>query len=250
MVNYRGSTGYGQKLADAIFKRSERRRGEGRAGRRGRGAREVSVDRSRAPRRRRRQLRRPAHELARHADAALQGGGARRRASRTSSAQLHVVLPRLSGGGVRRASRTQTAGSWTCCGSARRSAIAQGEDAGDVRRTARTTTTCTSPRPSSSTSRSRTSASRRVMVRYPREGHGMRESTHIVDSIDRSNRLVRPAFQDGLERDEVADTIRCQRQDRIDPRHAPRRQEARDQARRRQRRDARRRTRPCRAGST
>ena len=25
-----------------------------------------------------------------------------------------------------------------------------------------------------------------VMLRYPREGHGLRESTHIVDSIDRS----------------------------------------------------------------
>jgi dipeptidyl aminopeptidase/acylaminoacyl peptidase len=25
-----------------------------------------------------------------------------------------------------------------------------------------------------------------VMVRYPREGHGIRESKHVVDSIDRS----------------------------------------------------------------
>jgi dipeptidyl aminopeptidase/acylaminoacyl peptidase len=25
-----------------------------------------------------------------------------------------------------------------------------------------------------------------VMLRYPREGHGLRESAHVVDSIDRS----------------------------------------------------------------
>jgi dipeptidyl aminopeptidase/acylaminoacyl peptidase len=25
-----------------------------------------------------------------------------------------------------------------------------------------------------------------VMVRYPREGHGLREPNHVIDSIDRS----------------------------------------------------------------
>ena len=34
-----------------------------------------------------------------------------------------------------------------------------------------------------------------VMVRYPREGHGMRETKHVVDALDRSHRVVRPAFR-------------------------------------------------------
>ena len=33
-----------------------------------------------------------------------------------------------------------------------------------------------------------------VMVRYPREGHGIRESKHIVDSIDRSIRWYEGHF--------------------------------------------------------
>ncbi len=33
-----------------------------------------------------------------------------------------------------------------------------------------------------------------VMVRYPREGHGIRESKHVVDQIDRSIRVVREAL--------------------------------------------------------
>ena len=33
-----------------------------------------------------------------------------------------------------------------------------------------------------------------VMVRYPREGHGLRESKHIVDSIDRSVRWYEKYF--------------------------------------------------------
>ena len=33
-----------------------------------------------------------------------------------------------------------------------------------------------------------------VMVRYPREGHGIRESKHVVDSIDRSIRCAEALF--------------------------------------------------------
>jgi dipeptidyl aminopeptidase/acylaminoacyl peptidase len=33
-----------------------------------------------------------------------------------------------------------------------------------------------------------------VMVRYPREGHGLREPKHIVDSIDRSIRWYKKHF--------------------------------------------------------
>ena len=33
-----------------------------------------------------------------------------------------------------------------------------------------------------------------VMVRYPREGHGIRESGHVVDSIDRSIRWYEKHF--------------------------------------------------------
>jgi len=33
-----------------------------------------------------------------------------------------------------------------------------------------------------------------IMVRYPREGHGLREPKHIVDNIDRSIRWVRARF--------------------------------------------------------
>jgi dipeptidyl aminopeptidase/acylaminoacyl peptidase len=33
-----------------------------------------------------------------------------------------------------------------------------------------------------------------VMVRYPREGHGIRESNHVVDSIDRSIRWYETHF--------------------------------------------------------
>ena len=33
-----------------------------------------------------------------------------------------------------------------------------------------------------------------VMVRYPREGHGIRESKHVVDSIDRSIRWYEGNF--------------------------------------------------------
>ena len=36
-----------------------------------------------------------------------------------------------------------------------------------------------------------------VMVRYPREGHGIRESKHIVDSIDRSIRWYEKHFPAG-----------------------------------------------------
>ena len=32
-----------------------------------------------------------------------------------------------------------------------------------------------------------------VMVRYPREGHGLRETKHVVDALDRSHRLVQEA---------------------------------------------------------
>ena len=33
-----------------------------------------------------------------------------------------------------------------------------------------------------------------VLVRYPREGHGIRESRHVVDSIDRSIRWYEQHF--------------------------------------------------------
>ena len=33
-----------------------------------------------------------------------------------------------------------------------------------------------------------------VMVRYPREGHGIRESKHVVDQIDRIDQVVREAL--------------------------------------------------------
>ena len=36
-----------------------------------------------------------------------------------------------------------------------------------------------------------------VMVRYPREGHGIRESKHVVDSIDRSIRWYERHFPAG-----------------------------------------------------
>ena len=52
MVNYRGSTGYGQAFADAVFARSERQRSAGRALRRERGDAPLPVDRSRSARRR------------------------------------------------------------------------------------------------------------------------------------------------------------------------------------------------------
>jgi len=34
-----------------------------------------------------------------------------------------------------------------------------------------------------------------VLVRYPREGHGLREPRHIVDSIDRSMRWYEKYFR-------------------------------------------------------
>ena len=33
--------------------------------------------------------------------------------------------------------------------------------------------------------RSRTSGWRRIFVRYPREGHGLSETGHVIDGIDR-----------------------------------------------------------------
>ena len=67
-VNYRGSTGYGQKFADARLRRSGWQRRAGRALRGERRRPPQSVDRSRAHGHRRRQLRRPAQRLAHHAD--------------------------------------------------------------------------------------------------------------------------------------------------------------------------------------
>ena len=41
----------------------------------------------------------------------------------------------------------------------------------------------------------RTSASKTIMVRYPREGHGLREPKHIVDMIERSIRWYERTFR-------------------------------------------------------
>ena len=68
MVNYRGSTGYGQKLADAIF--SDQNGGEAKDVLAGVDAAlaQLSVARRRPARHRGRQLRRPAHQLDHHPD--------------------------------------------------------------------------------------------------------------------------------------------------------------------------------------
>jgi len=34
-----------------------------------------------------------------------------------------------------------------------------------------------------------------VMVRYPREGHGLRETAHVIDALDRSVEWYRSHFQ-------------------------------------------------------
>ena len=73
MVNYRGSTGYGQALADKIF--GDQNGGEAAdvARRRGRGAGALSVDRPGPAGHRGHELRRPAHQLDHHPDRSLQG---------------------------------------------------------------------------------------------------------------------------------------------------------------------------------
>ena len=189
---------------------SERRRSQGRARRHRRGAREVPVARCRASRRRRRQLRRSAHQLADHADRSVQGGDSRGRHLEPGELQLHGVLPRLSGRGVRRLSaRSRSSRSTKSSGRAAASAAddhgrAVGALAAPLRRhasrrrrcscTARTTTTCRSPRPSSSSSRSRTSASRRCSSAIRAKGHGIREIKHVEDTITRSLAWYRKYF--------------------------------------------------------
>jgi len=64
MVNYRGSTGYGQAFADAVFADQNGNEGQDVLYGRQRRAAAVSVDRSRSPRRRGHELRRPALDVA------------------------------------------------------------------------------------------------------------------------------------------------------------------------------------------
>ncbi len=109
MVNYRGSTGYGQAFADAIF--GDQNGGE---------ARDVlaGVDAALA--------RYPWLDAGRlgieggsyggqltnwiiTADRSLRGGHSERRHQQPRELQLHGVLPRLPGRGVRRATRTRRA---------------------------------------------------------------------------------------------------------------------------------------------
>ena len=86
MVNYRGSTGYGQAFADAIFKDQNGAEAKDVLAGVDAALAALPVDRPDAPRHRRRQLRRPAHQLDRHADRPLQGRDPDGRASRTWSA--------------------------------------------------------------------------------------------------------------------------------------------------------------------
>ena len=86
MVNYRGSTGYGQAFADAVFADQNGNEGQDVLYGVERGDAALPVDRSRSARRRGDQLRRSAVDLADHADQHLQGGDSRPRRSPTSSA--------------------------------------------------------------------------------------------------------------------------------------------------------------------
>ncbi len=100
-VNYRGSTGYGQKFADAVFGDQD-----------GNEAQDVlyavsatlaapSLDRSRPAGHRRGQLRWPTHGLADHADQRVQGRGADGRHQQSRELQLHHVLQPVPRDGVR-----------------------------------------------------------------------------------------------------------------------------------------------------
>ena len=97
MVNYRGSTGYGQAFADAVF-----------GDQNGNEAQDVLYGVDAALRRNPwidrdrlgvegRQLRRPAHALADHADAHLQGRHPARRHHQPGQLQLHDVLQPVRG---------------------------------------------------------------------------------------------------------------------------------------------------------
>ena len=102
MVNYRGSTGYGQAFADAVFADQNGNEGSGRAVRRQRRAAPLSVDRSRSARRRGHQLRRSAVDVADHADQHLQGGDSHRGDHQHHQLQLHDVLQPVRADGVGR----------------------------------------------------------------------------------------------------------------------------------------------------
>ena len=193
MVNYRGSTGYGQALADKIF--GDQNGGEAAdvlAGVDAALARYPWID-ARPPRHRGHQLRRPADQLDHHPDRSLQGGDSQRRHQQPGELQLHGLLPRLSGRGVRVVSAREGPDGRLWERSPIR-LVAQDHDPDAHHRTARTTTTCRSPKPSSSTSRSTTSACRRCSCAIPREGHGLRETAHVVDHLERSLAWYRKYF--------------------------------------------------------
>ena len=163
---------------------SGRRRSQGRPRRRRRRARQVPVDRSRPARRRGRQLRRAAHQLADHPDRSLQGGdaggGIANLVSFNYMSYYHDYLavefgafPHEQGlmdllwerSALRYVDKVKTP-----------TMFMHGENDNDV--------------PIAEAEQFyialRDVGVEAVMVRYPREGHGVRETKHVVDVIDRS----------------------------------------------------------------
>ena len=205
MVNYRGSTGYGQKFADAIF--NDQDGGEAKDVLAGVDAAlgEVCVARREPPRHRRRQLRRPAHRLADHADARASRRRCRPPASPTWSAsttcRTTTTISRWSSAAAASAVEDERQAAprrlsdflWE------RSALryvanvktpvmfVHGENDNDV--------------PIAEAEQYfialKDAGVETMMVRYPREGHGVRETKHQVDVIDRSIAWYEKHFQSG-----------------------------------------------------
>ena len=203
MVNYRGSTGYGQKFADAIF--NDQDGGEAKdvlAGVDAALAKYPWLDAKRLGIEGGSYGGQLTDWLITQTDA-LQGGGAGGRHRESRQLQLHVVLPRLSRRGVRRASARAVEDERQGGAAApadflwERSALryvanvktpvmfVHGENDNDV--------------PIAEAEQYYIALKdvgvETIMVRYPREGHGVRETKHQIDVIDRSIAWYEKHFQ-------------------------------------------------------
>ena len=99
-VNYRGSTSYGQKFADAVFGDQNGNEGSGRSIRSERSSAPLFVDRSRPARNRRCELWRTTHGLAHHTDERIQGGDSDGRNFQSCQLQLHDLLQPVRRDGI------------------------------------------------------------------------------------------------------------------------------------------------------
>ena len=203
MVNYRGSTGYGQKFADAIFRDQNGGEAERRARRRGRGAGAVSRGSTATA---------WASRAAATAGSSPTGSSRRRPRFKAAipSAGISNLVSTTTWPTTTTTWRWSTARSRTSVPQRRRGAAdhrhavgaladplcQQGEDADAVRARRERQRRARSRRPSSSTSRCTTSASRPTMLRYPREGHGLRETAPRRRRARAIDRLVPEALRE------------------------------------------------------